>query len=303
MDNFKLNDMYREAPPAQQPEDSCVIALKVYGLCRQQDCLKPHDANYDPLTDPDSESIKIDSAISRADGEIQKIGSISLLAGIPTGATIRWSTLINNIQSLRIVPGTFAISKVEIAEPTPSIYGAPDTWDVDIKYFFNYQLQFLDADDNPLLVTLYNSAWTPTTKEVSSICAESTYYKKRVNLPGGRINNNAKVVMATTFLSTDTTYSSSYAPYVLVEAEANPLVVPVVIGTYYFGVGPQSIIYHADVNIGLFTIIKIFRLSNILIQDTLPCIAEPCKHTEPESPCKIFSNIPFPYDDFDPPTL
>lgn len=302
MDNFQLNNMYRSETPTDEPEDSCVIALKVYGLCRQQDCLKPHDANYDPLTDPDSESIPIGSAISRAEGDITAIGGINVTPNITPATVIQWGIANNNIKSLKIVPGTFKITKTEISEPVLSMYGQPNTWDVDIKYYFNYDLQFLDADDNVLPITLYNAAWTPTTKDVNNICAESTY-KKRVNLPGGKINENAKVVMATTFLNPATTYESAYAPYVLVEAEANPLIIPGVIGTYYTGTEPQVVVYRADVNIGLFTIIKLFRLVNLLIQDTLPCIPEPCTPLEPQSPCKVFSNIPFPYDDFDPPTV
>lgn len=303
MDNYKLNNLYREEVQPTQVEDSSVIALKIYGLCRQQDCLKPHDANYDILTDQDSESVKIESAVSRTDGEIKSIGGICLPTAVTYGETIKWGMENCNIKSLKILPGSFLITKVDISEPVPSTYGALDTWDVDIKYYFSYQLQFIDGDDKPLLITVYNISASEPNKEVNSICAESTYNKKRVNLPGGKVNNNAKVVMATTLFSSNSIYKSVYSPYVMVEAEANPLIVPGVIGIYFEGPQQQIISYHADINIGLFTIIKLFRLSNILIQDTLPCIPEPCKNIEPESPCKVFSSIPFPYDDFEPPML
>lgn len=55
------------------------------------------------------------------------------------------------------------------------------------------------------------------------------------------------------------------------------------------------------VTIGLFTIIKLFRLVNLNVQSRGFCIPDECEEISPISPCDFFERLDFPMDVFAPP--
>jgi len=55
------------------------------------------------------------------------------------------------------------------------------------------------------------------------------------------------------------------------------------------------------VTIGLFTIIKLFRIVNLTVQSHGFCIPPECEEVSPPSPCEFFERLDFPMDIFSPP--
>lgn len=293
MENVDLNNMYR-----QEPVTDCLIVSKIYGQCRQQECLKPRDSRYNPDLDADALSYPIDSAISVEPQAVTgfKNDSVTItLAANPilTSGYVQWLQSITGPSAVKIAPHSFNLSKIKVQSVTPSTFGPQNSWDIDIKYTFDYKLLFFDSANSPLKVVLEDGTLSV------SMCAESTYVKT-VTLNGGLVNCDSKVVMSGNFL--DNTYSTT-EPFVLVQGEANPLTTPVKPGVYVVGTLPDTTTWiRVDVNIGLFTMIKVFRLVNMMVQSLGDCQPDECKAYSPLSPCTQFKSIQFPFSDFDPPT-
>jgi hypothetical protein len=55
------------------------------------------------------------------------------------------------------------------------------------------------------------------------------------------------------------------------------------------------------VTIGLFTIIRIFRIVQLLVESKGFCTPEECEDLKPHNPCELFENLDFPMDVFAPP--
>lgn len=56
-----------------------------------------------------------------------------------------------------------------------------------------------------------------------------------------------------------------------------------------------------NVTIGLFTIIKLFRIVNLTVESRGFCIPEECEEISPLHPCEFFESLDFPMDIFAPP--
>jgi hypothetical protein len=51
----------------------------------------------------------------------------------------------------------------------------------------------------------------------------------------------------------------------------------------------------------LFSIVKLFRIVNLLVASKGFCIPEECEEISPINPCEFFEQLDFPMDIFDPP--
>ncbi len=56
-----------------------------------------------------------------------------------------------------------------------------------------------------------------------------------------------------------------------------------------------------EVTIGLFTIIKLFRIVQLTVQSHGFCIPPECEEIAPQNACEFFESIDFPMDIFAPP--
>jgi len=278
-DNFQV----KNAEAQQVITDECVIAQKIYGKCRQQDCLKPVDAN----TIPNPAMIQIDS--SRL-GETYSISNDAILVGGPItpNSIIAFNSTVSGVQ---LVPNTFKIQDLKVVNVQPNSFGQNGFYDVTIKYTFAYELNLLDINGATLPVTL-NS---PTPAQITNISAYTTY-TKLISLFGGEAADST-VVTANTLYDPQLTFNEGNIPYALVNGIANPLTVR--IGTYVVGATTE---YHADVTIGLFTIIKLYRIVSMLVASGGNCEVPTCDPIQPGDPCDYFNSLPFPFDEFDPPT-
>jgi hypothetical protein len=83
--------------------------------------------------------------------------------------------------------------------------------------------------------------------------------------------------------------------FTLVEANVIPLP-----GTQLVFTGNLPVPTGVVVTFGLFTIIKLFRLVELLVESKGFCKPEKCNEIS-EDPCTFFENLDFPFDIFDPP--
>ncbi|KEI01334.1 hypothetical protein ADU90_14725 [Clostridium botulinum] len=287
-DNLDVKSLPR-TKDATAPTEECVIAMKVYGKCRQQDCLKPDFV----APEVGVESIPINASRSGEELNILQIGGTTLTTAIPTSGIISFNP--NLVDSVQIVEGSFVISDIRISNiQAQNLFVSDGYWKVTIRYRFSYRLNLLDATGNILNVGLGSAA--TVTKTQNYICAYSEY-EKQVVLFGGV--GGKDVVLASNLFANNGPYSYQNAPYVLVEAKATPLAVNV--GTVTNPCSAQAcgntII---GVTIGLFTIIKLFRLVNTTMLTNGPCDIPVCNPIIPGDPCSFFNEIPFPFEDFDP---
>jgi hypothetical protein len=276
-DNFQV----KNAEAQQVITDECVIAHKVYGKCRQQDCLKPVDAN----TIPNQSMIQIDSSRSGEIANIANAATSIFAAAITPNSIIAFNSTVAGVQ---LVPNTFKIQDLKVINVQANPFGQNGFYDVTIKYTFAYELNLLDINGAPIPVTI--GAETRT-----NISAYTTY-TKLISLFGGEAADST-IVTANTLYDPQVTFNEGNIPYTHVHAIANPLTRSV--GTYVVGGVTE---YHADITIGLFTIIKLYRIVSMLVASGGNCEVPTCDPIQPGDPCDYFNSLPFPFDEFDPPT-
>lgn len=237
-------------------KEECIIALKVYDSCRQQDCLTPEEIG--PARA--AECIRLcDELINEGD-----------VIDPPSNAA---AVTIERLKVKKVI--------VVEKEPNPFKNGF---WDIDLKYVFEYRLTFREADGSV----------------IGSIKANSIF-NKRVTLFG---SVGSDLVIATDLFKhhcDSTTLDAE--PFVLVEAKAVALAAELRyqkrrnIGPTDFSPEPNEVL----VTIGLFTIIKLFRIVNLTVQSRGFCIPPECEEISPLNPCEFFDNLDFPMDIFAPP--
>ena len=277
-DNFKIN-----ADTTQQPLiTETIIAQKIYGLCRQQDCLKPIDSTDTP---PTTQYQQISSSLL---GEANSISGSALTGTINPNSIISFN---NTVASINVTD--FKLSKIQVSKIEPNVFSSNGYWNITITYVFSYILNLLDSAGSPISVTLNTS---PTTTPITDINAYTTYEKNISLFGGGNGSSNSEVLLANTLYNPTGTYISSNEPYIEVQAIANLLSYE--IGTYVINTTTQ---YQADLTIGLFTIIKAFRLVNLQLEGNINNDIPLCDSIATTDPCEYFNEIPFPYDQFTPP--
>lgn len=279
--------------PVPQPvlSEECIMAAKVYGRCRQQDCLRPDFIEPEPGVD----SIPITGCLSGETATITSIGTTPVT--IAPNASIIFP--LNLVKYGRIVEGSFKITEMQISnEQEQNLFAEEGYWRVTIRYQFHYRLQLMGYAGAPLVIGLSTDPpGVIPTKDF--ICAYSIY-EKQIVLFGGAGNPN--IYVASNLFALNGPYTYQNAPYVAVQAKATPLTVT--IGNFIDpcstpAICPENI---AGVTIGLFTIIRLFRLVNMNVQTTGNCDVPVCDPITPGDPCSYFNEVPFPFDDFDPPS-
>ncbi len=175
------------------------------------------------------------------------------------------------------------IKKVIIVDKEPNPF-RNGYWDVDIKYVFEYRLIFREADGSVIGAVRANSI-----------------FNKKVTLFG---STGSDLVIATDlFHHHSETTTLDAEPFILVEAKAVPLAAElhyqrrVNFGSEDFAPEPNEVF----VTIGLFTIIKLYRIVNLTVESRGFCIPEECEEISPLNPCEFFDSLDFPMDIFAPP--
>lgn len=290
MENFKVDDnIYLNDDHHSKLKNECIIAYKVYDQCSQQDCLTPS------MLGPARSAEKFNCRILTPN-TIPVLPEL-IRPGFPIDPSIQTA-------AVKIVKGSFLVKEVRIVGVEPREFANDGYWDVDLKFVFSYKLQFFDAGMNVISIEC-DTATPGVTTTQDFICASSIFNKK-VTLFGSRSEDF--IVASTLFTPQSNTLSS--APYVWVEAKGLALdakikyTAPVTIGSAAT-FNPNIADYPAtptqiDVTLGLFTIIKLFRLVNLSVKSTGFCKPEPCIEISSD-PCEFFNSLDFPFSVFNPP--
>ncbi len=172
------------------------------------------------------------------------------------------------------------VSDVIVVSKTPNTF-RPGYWDIDLKYVFSYTISFRNING-----------------EVNCTVNAQSVYNKPVTLFGSVATDTS---LATDLLNgssggEETTLSG--APFVLVESKAVALKAEL---GYDSCCCDSTDPTQVNVTIGLFTIIKLYRLVNLVVESKGFCVPEKCTDTGAIDPCDYFENLDFPLDIFDPP--
>jgi len=150
-------------------------------------------------------------------------------------------------------------------------------WDVGIKYSFEYHLTFRDS-----------------TGCIIAYVKAMNFFNSKTTLFG---SHGSDLVVGTDLFSKDNksiTFDS--APFIWAESKA---------------VGLDARIHHRRgehgrhgevlVTIGLFSVLKLFRLVHLNVQSTGFCVPEECEGSHDINPCEYFADLDFPMEIFSPP--
>jgi hypothetical protein len=162
----------------------------------------------------------------------------------------------------------------------------PGYWDIELKFVFVYTLIFRDASG-----------------DVMCSIKATNIFNKKVTLFG---SYGSDIVIGTDlFCNLDETQGAD--PFVMVEGKAISLDAELKYCKCHSECGGFEPYDQAQgavevlVTIGLFTIIKLFRIVNLSVESRGFCIAEECEEISPLNPCEFFDNLDFPVDIFSPP--
>lgn len=144
-------------------------------------------------------------------------------------------------------------------------------WDVDVKYDITYDLTFSEADGST------------TTEKALSV------YRIKTSMFGSM---SSDLAIVTDMFQETNQPSLAAAPYAWVEANILGLDAKIV-----QGVAAKEV----QVTLGLFSILKLFRLVHLNVQSKGFCVPEECKGQGKVDPCQYFSSLDFPIGLFTPP--
>jgi hypothetical protein len=266
-----------------------LLGKKIYGSCKQQDCLKPVDINT-PLQP--ANYLRIDSSVYGGTTNLQNNPSTAtsplLSTPILPGSMI---TFDNTVKSVKVVSG-FTTTVNIVSVDAPGQFSLPGCYTVTVQYTFKYN------------ITLYNASGAAISLLVDSVASNtipaSTTYTKMISLEGGVVDCSPSIAIADNSVTPQSSTSDG-KPYAYVQAIASPIVG--LVGKY-LGTSTTACpnyVYHADIVIGLFTIIYLYRYTAMNLVSNGPLEIYPCQPSIINDPCYGFNQLVFPYDDFDPP--
>jgi len=195
------------------------------------------------------------------------------LAAAKCRGTVVWAPLGTESVSL----SNLKISKICVIskEPCPFRNGF---WDINIKYTFDYKLTFLDSGGYTLdIVEAYNT------------------FNSKITLFGSQGKDFAIGTDLFSHNSKSVTFDAS--PFVWAEAKAVALSAKL----HRHQVKGYEHCQEVHCTIGLFSVLKLFRLVHLNVQSTGFCIPKDRTDICDIHPCEFFADLDFPIDIFAPP--
>ncbi len=175
-----------------------------------------------------------------------------------------------------------AVQRVVILNKTPNPF-KPGYWDIDLKYVFCYRLVFHDVNGNEICFVNAQNSYNSRMTLFGSIATETLISSDII----GAATDNAN-------LPAD--------PFVIVESKAVALAADIHYNRCCCET-EESLIDNADIHvtIGLFAIVKLFRLVNLVVESKGFCIPGECEDISSVDACEFFNSLDFPMDIFAPP--
>ncbi|EDS76848.1 conserved hypothetical protein [Clostridium botulinum C str. Eklund] len=263
--------------------NECMIGMKVYDICRQQDCLVP------TLNNDFKEKGKLPIKPAR-NGTAFPIQILN--QDKTTSVTIQPNDLFclkGLISNLKIVPDTLE-TVITVNSITKSSCLGEGYWDVVIQYRFNYAIQLFYANEQIAYVFIDG-------KPANAMQAYSTY-KKQVTLYGGK---GVKGVVNSLGILPN---FGGMNPIHFIQAKADILSAEIC-ELPENQCTPQPTICGGTctavcVTIGLFTIIALGRMVKYNNISLGSCNIPECDQKIPAIPCELFNELPFPFEEFNP---
>ena len=174
------------------------------------------------------------------------------------------------------------VKKIIIVDKQPSPF-RQGYWDVDIKYVFEYRLTFREADGSVIACIKANSIFN------MKLCLF------------GSVGSDLAIGtdLLRPFLDSATFDAE---PFIWVEAKAVALHAKIH-KSHRHDHHDDDCHGHGEVQVtlGLFSIVKLFRIVNLNVQSTGFCVPHECEDVCPVNPCDYFEDLDFPMDIFTPP--
>ena len=167
------------------------------------------------------------------------------------------------------------VGKVIIISKEPSSF-KKGYWDIELKIVFKYRLLFREEDGCI----------------IGEVRAYSNY-NKRISLFG---SDSSELFMATDLFTLGSENMLGTEPFVNIESKAMNLGSKIHMGHHH---GQEYKEIH--VTIGLFYIIKLFRIVDLSVQSRGFAIPAICEGQSDINPCDFFGKLAFPMDIFAPP--
>ncbi len=251
--------------------ETCIIAQKIFDQCRVQKCCTP-------------------AILGPARTACHGMGGCDMVC--------EGDIIIPPDNAASVTMHNTELSRIDILRKCPSSL-QNGCWDLELRFAFDYTLEFRRADGCPICCT-----------------DASNSYTMKVSLYG---STEADVTSVTDLY--DCCGNSHGGPFVIAEGKAVGLAAEL---KYHNGHSNCSCncncncncncdcgCNHGDtsmgtpiavnVTIGLFAIIKLFRTVNMLVQSLGRCVPQECDAPNNNGdPCKNFDAYPFPLDLFSP---
>lgn len=273
--NFCSNPCEENNLDSRRIREENIISLKIYDSCRQQDCLTPADLGP-----------------ARA-AECVIIGDCTINEG---------DIIIPPIESASVNVDRLKVKRIVIVDKEANTF-KKGYWDIDLKYVFEYRLVFREADGCI----------------IGSVKANSIFNRK-LTLFG---SEGSDLVISTDLFNTGNECGTLDAePFIMIEAKAVALnsdlkythvktpnkCIPSCsddsMGSNFqpgFGCSTIEVPMEVTVTLGLFSIVKLFRIVDLSVESRGFAIPKECEELSPLSPCNYFDNLEFPMDLFAPP--
>ncbi len=259
--------------------ETCIIAQKIFDQCRIQKCLTP-----DILGPARTASCGMGNC---GCNDMMCEGEIIVPPANATSVTLH-NTELNHIDIVQKCPSSFQ----------------EGCWDIELRYVFDYTLEFRRSDgctigciDGTSSYSLKVSLFGSTEANVTSV---TDLYDCCGNSNGGPfVIAEGKAVG----LSAELKYPSHCHP-----SHCNPCNCDCDYGCndhhHHGGDDAFATPIAVNVTLGLFTIVKLYRTVNMLVQSLGRCVPEQFKapNNNNTDPCKYFDSVPFPLDLFSPST-
>jgi len=176
------------------------------------------------------------------------------------------------------------VHKIIIVEKEPSAF-KNGFWDIDLKFIFHYRLTFRQVDGR-----------------VGESIKACSIFDKKLTLFGSTGSNLVISTDLFTVCGDSTTFDSD--PFIMVESKAVGLSAELKYKKRRHHHGDEEhcpVANEVMVTIGLFSIVKLFRLVTLSVESKGFWVPEECEDICPLNPCDFFNSLDFPMDVFSPP--
>jgi len=258
------------------PEKECIIAPKIFDQCRIQACLTP-------------------STIGAA-----KFGSIGHNCCKPNCGNN--DNLVPPSNAVSVAVRNFYVTDVNVINKSANSLRC-GYWDITVKFVFSYCLVFFNSDSDEIGTMSACNTYTTTLTLYGgeNMCVSvfnELYPDLCKNGPFVGVEANGMALAACLSYPCPTTVNNCCGCGHCGGSVQGTIVKGCECTSPNSSTNPVAV----NVTIGLFAVVKIFRLSNIGVENLGDCIPEDCSAVSPETmdPCKFFDSLDFPINLFAP---